>query len=98
MTTDKRTDARKLVHATLEAMRFRAIEATKAGMKATDLALAYGVHRRTVFRWLADFYKGGVCTPECDNSFQNLSNRPLKNALLLPAWSPPTLFFVALTR
>ncbi len=49
MTTDKKTDARKLDHATLEAMRFRAIEATKAGMKATDLALAYGVHRRTSF-------------------------------------------------
>ena len=52
MTTDKKTDARKLDHATLEVMRLRAIEATKAGMKATDLALAYGVHRRTVFRWL----------------------------------------------
>jgi transposase len=59
MTTDKKTDARKLDHATLEVMRLRAIEATKAGMKATDLALAYGVHRRTVFRWLADYYKGG---------------------------------------
>ena len=57
MTTDKQTDARKLDHATLEAMRFRAIEATKAGMKATDLALAYGVHRRTVFRWLATLEK-----------------------------------------
>ena len=55
MTTNKKTDARKLDHATLEAMRLRAIEATKAGMKATDLALAYGVHRRTVFRWLADY-------------------------------------------
>ena len=37
MTTDKKTDARKLDHATLEVMRLRAIEATKAGMKATDL-------------------------------------------------------------
>lgn len=59
MTTDKKTDARELVHVTLETMRFRATEAAKAGMKATDLALAYGVHRRMVFRWLADFYKGG---------------------------------------
>ena len=59
MTTNQKTDARKLDHATLEVMRLRAIEATKAGMKATDLALAYGVHRRTVFRWLADYYKGG---------------------------------------
>ncbi|WP_306544546.1 helix-turn-helix domain-containing protein [Malikia spinosa] len=40
-------------------MRLHAIEATKAGMKATDLALVYGVHRCTVFRWLADYYKGG---------------------------------------
>lgn len=58
MTTDKKTDARRLDHATLEVVRLRAIEAAKAGMKATDLALAYGVHRRTVFSWLADFYKG----------------------------------------
>ncbi len=31
-------------------MRLRSIEAAKAGMKATNLALAYCVHRRTVFR------------------------------------------------
>ena len=53
MTADKKTDPRKLDHAMHEAMRLRAIEATKAGMKATNSALAYGVHRRTVFRWLA---------------------------------------------
>jgi hypothetical protein len=35
MTTDKKTDARKLDYATLEVMRPRAIEATKAGTKAT---------------------------------------------------------------
>ncbi|MCX7250379.1 MAG: helix-turn-helix domain-containing protein [Burkholderiales bacterium] len=59
MTTDKKTDARQLGHATLEAMRLRAVEAVKAGVKATDLARAYGVHRRIVFRWLTDFYQGG---------------------------------------
>ena len=59
MTTNQKTDARKLDHTTLEATRLRAIEATKAGMKATDLALAYGVHRRMVSRGLADYYKGG---------------------------------------
>jgi hypothetical protein len=53
MITDKQTDARKLDHSTLEAMRFRAIEAAKAGMKTISLALAYGVHRCTVFRWLS---------------------------------------------
>ena len=43
MTTDKKTDTHQLDHATLEVMRLRAIEAAKASMKATDLALAYGV-------------------------------------------------------
>ena len=42
----------------IEVMRLRAIEATKACMKMTDLALADGVHRSTVFRWLAYHYKG----------------------------------------
>jgi hypothetical protein len=55
MTTDKKTDARKLDHATLEVIRLRAIAAPKVGMKATDLALVYGVYRRTVFRCLADY-------------------------------------------
>jgi transposase len=59
VSTDKKTDARKLAHATLEAMRLRAVAAAKVGMKATDLAQAYGVNRHTVFRWLADFYEGG---------------------------------------
>lgn len=57
MSTDKKTDARKLDHATLEAIRLRAVAAAKDGMKATDLAQAYGVNRRTVFSWLADFTK-----------------------------------------
>lgn len=59
MTTNRKSDAHKLDHSTLEVIGFPAIEAPKAGIKATDLALAYGVHRRTVFRWLADFYKEG---------------------------------------
>ena len=57
MTTDKKTNARQLDHDTLEVIRLSAIEAAKSGVKVTDLALAYGVHRHTVFRWLADFYK-----------------------------------------
>ena len=74
MTTDKKTDACKLAHATIKIMRLRAIEATKAGMKATDLALAYGVHRRTVLRWLADYYKG------CEQALRAkpIPGRPLK--------------------
>ena len=37
--------------------RLHAVEADKSGMKATELALAYGVHHCTVFHWLADVYK-----------------------------------------
>lgn len=55
MTTSQNTDARKLAHATLEVMRLCAFEAAKAGMKTTDLELAYGI----VFHWLANFYTGG---------------------------------------
>lgn len=38
MTTNKKTDALKLAHATVEVMRFCAIEATKDGIKAIDPA------------------------------------------------------------
>ena len=60
MTIDKKTGARKLDDATLEATRRRDVEAANAGMKATDLAGAYGVDRRTVFRRLADVSKSAV--------------------------------------
>lgn len=46
----------------IEAMCLRAVAEARAGMKATDLAQAYGAHRRTVFRWLAGFYEGGEQT------------------------------------
>ena len=59
MTGTKKFDARQLDHGTLEAMRFRAIEASRAGMKPQALAVAYGVSTRTIFKWLSDFYKGG---------------------------------------
>lgn len=57
MTTDKMTDARKNAHATIDAIRMRAIEATKAPMIATDLVQAHGVRCRTVYRWQAAYYK-----------------------------------------
>ena len=59
MTCDKKFDARQLDHTTLEAMRFRAVEAARAGMKPDALALAYGVSGRTILQWLADFRNGG---------------------------------------
>ena len=59
MTTNKKTDVNKLDHTTPEVTCLRAIEATKAGMEAIDLALAYDVHPRTIYRLLTDYYKGG---------------------------------------
>ena len=38
----------------------RVMEAVKAGMKVPELARAHGVHRCTVFLWLADFYERGL--------------------------------------
>lgn len=58
MSPNKKNDARMLDQTTLEVMRLLPIEATQARMKATDLTRAYGEHRRTVFRWLAEYYKG----------------------------------------
>lgn len=84
MTTVNKTDARKLDHATLDAMRLRAVAAARVGMKAADLAQAYGVNRRAVFRWLADFYEGG----EPAHKAKPIPDRPAKldeSQMRLPA-------------
>lgn len=58
MIANKKADFRKINHSTLESMCLRSIEATKTGMKVTDLALACGVHRHTVTRRFADLLQG----------------------------------------
>jgi len=52
-------DGRKLDHATLEQMRLRAVDAVKAGQHPEDVAAALGMHRKTVYGWLAKVREGG---------------------------------------
>jgi transposase len=52
-------DGRKLDHATLEAMRLRAVAAVEAGQHPEDVAASLGMHRKTVYGWLAKVRQGG---------------------------------------
>jgi transposase len=52
-------DGRKLDHVTLEAMRLRAVAAVEAGQHPEDVAVSLGMHRKTVYGWLAKVRVGG---------------------------------------
>jgi len=52
-------DARKLDHATLEALRERAVRSVQAGERATDVARTLRIANRTMFGWLAQYRQGG---------------------------------------
>ncbi|UNX53172.1 IS630 family transposase [Georgenia sp. TF02-10] len=52
-------DGRKLDHATLEQMRFRAVDAVEAGAHPEDVAKMLGMHAKTVYGWLARAREGG---------------------------------------
>jgi transposase len=52
-------DGRKLDHKTLEEMRLRAIDAVEAGQHPEDVAATLGMHRKTVYGWLARYREGG---------------------------------------
>jgi transposase len=53
-------DGRRLDHATLEALRIRAVQAVEAGEHPQDVARAIGMARGTVFMWLAKYREGGL--------------------------------------
>jgi transposase len=53
-------DGRKLDHRTLEALRVRAVEQVEAGAHPEDVALTLGLHRKTVYGWLAKYRQGGT--------------------------------------
>lgn len=55
----KKDDARKLDHATLEAMRERAVRSVQAGERPTAVARALRIENRTIFNWLAQYRRGG---------------------------------------
>jgi len=52
-------DGRKLDHKTLEALRLRAVDQVQRGAHPEEVALALGLHRKTVYGWLARYRDGG---------------------------------------
>ncbi|EQD44831.1 hypothetical protein B2A_09448, partial [mine drainage metagenome] len=52
-------DACKLDHATLEALRIGAVQRVQEGESPGVVARAFGVGRTAIYRWLADYRRGG---------------------------------------
>jgi transposase len=52
-------DARRLDHATLEAMRERAVRSVQDGESAEVVARIIGIRRSTIYGWLAQYRRGG---------------------------------------
>ena len=52
-------DARQLDHATLEAMRERAVRSVQEGESPEVVARVIGVSRSTMYGWLAQYRRGG---------------------------------------
>jgi len=59
MKCKKKFDGRKLDHKTLEAIRMRAVQQVLDGKKPEDVADAYGMNHRTIYRWLEKYHYGG---------------------------------------
>jgi len=55
----KTNDARSLDHATLEAMRERAVRSVQNGESPEVVARVIGVNRSTMYSWLAQYRRGG---------------------------------------
>jgi transposase len=53
------TDARKLSHATLEAIRIRAVKQVEAGESPEAVIAALGMNPRNIYRWIALYREGG---------------------------------------
>ena len=55
----KKSDARKLDHQTLEAIRMRAVEQVQAGESPEAVIKALGFSRACIYQWLAWYREGG---------------------------------------
>ena len=55
----KANDARRLDHATLEAMRERAVRSVQDGESPEVVARVLGIDRSTIYGWLAQYRRGG---------------------------------------
>jgi hypothetical protein len=51
----RENDGRKLDHRTLEVLPLRAVEQVQAGAHPEEVARTLGLHRKTVYGWLAKF-------------------------------------------
>jgi transposase len=56
----RENDGRKLDHKTLEVLRLRAVEQVGAGAHPEGVAETLGLHRKTVYGWLAKYREGGA--------------------------------------
>src|SRR3974390_3838346 len=54
-----KSDARALNHSTLTERRKRGVAAVQSGESPTQVAAALGVNLRTLYRWLAQYCRGG---------------------------------------
>jgi len=59
MKSTRADDARQLDHQVLQALRLRAVQAVARGCTVAQVAEAYGLNRRTVFRWVATYESAG---------------------------------------
>ena len=55
----RKDDARRLDHATLEAMRERAVRSVQDGESPEVVAGVLGINRSTMYGWLAQYRRGG---------------------------------------
>src|SRR5216684_4602124 len=55
----RQDDARKLDHATLEALRIRAVRSIQDGENPEVVARSFRISRRTIYGWLAQYRRGG---------------------------------------
>ena len=53
------SDGCKLDHQSLQTMRMQAVAAVRRGQPVADVAAAFGMNERTIYRWLAAFAEGG---------------------------------------
>jgi transposase len=55
----RKNDARQLDHATLEAMRERAVQSVQDGESPETVSRALGINRSSIYSWLAQYRRGG---------------------------------------
>jgi transposase len=59
MKSKRDSDGRKLDHVSLQTMRIQAVKAVERGQTVAEVAAAFGVNERSVYRWLAAYASGG---------------------------------------